>query len=72
MKRYGYARVSTADQDLIVQRDALKTAGCDVIREEKVSGTSRKERRELATLMDFLRKGDALWSSPVWTAWRAQ
>jgi DNA invertase Pin-like site-specific DNA recombinase len=60
MKSYGYARVSTTDQDLTVQRDALKAAGCDVIREEKVSGTSRSGRSELATLMDFLRKGDTL------------
>jgi DNA invertase Pin-like site-specific DNA recombinase len=60
VKSYGYARVSTTDQDLAVQRDALAAAGCDVIREEKVSGTSRKGRSELATLMDFLRKGDAL------------
>jgi DNA invertase Pin-like site-specific DNA recombinase len=38
---YGYARVSSTDQDLAIQREALRAAGCDVIREEKVSGTSR-------------------------------
>lgn len=41
MPRYGYARVSRTDQDLTVQREALERAGCAVIREEKVSGSSR-------------------------------
>jgi DNA invertase Pin-like site-specific DNA recombinase len=59
-KAYGYARVSTVDQNLELQREALKAAGCDVIREEKVSGTSRKRRSELDTLLQFLRKGDTL------------
>lgn len=57
---YGYARVSTADQDLDIQRDALTAAGCEVIREEKASGTKRRGRSELATLMEFLRDGDTL------------
>lgn len=57
---YGYARVSTIDQDLSVQKATLKAAGCDVIREEKVSGTSRKGRGELDTLLEFIRKGDTL------------
>jgi len=39
---------------------ALKAAGCDVIRSEKVSGTSTKGRAELRTVLDFLRKGDTL------------
>ncbi len=60
MANYVYARVSTTDQDLTVQREALKAAGCEIIREEKVSGTSRQGREELQTLMDFLRDGDAL------------
>jgi DNA invertase Pin-like site-specific DNA recombinase len=57
---YGYARVSSIDQDLSVQKAALKAAGCTIIRAEKASGTSRKGRSELATLMDFLRPGDTL------------
>ena len=57
---YGYARVSSIDQDLSVQRAALKSAGCTVIRAEKASGASRKGRSELDTLMQFLRRGDTL------------
>jgi DNA invertase Pin-like site-specific DNA recombinase len=57
---HGYARVSTIDQDLSLQRAALKAAGCTVIRAEKASGSSRKGRSELETLMDFLRRGDTL------------
>ncbi|WP_420396864.1 recombinase family protein [Nioella sp.] len=60
MATYGYARVSTTDQDLTVQREALKAAGCEIIREEKVSGTSRQGRDELETLLQFLRPGDTL------------
>ena len=56
----GYARVSTTDQDLGIQEAALRAAGCDVIRAEKATGTSRAGRTELATLLDFLRKGDTL------------
>ena len=60
MAIYGYARVSTDDQDLTVQREALKAAGCEVVREEKVSGGSREGRKELETLLAFLRSGDTL------------
>lgn len=60
MPRIGYARVSTADQDTAVQVDALRAAGCDVIREEKASGTTTAGRSELATTLQFLRRGDAL------------
>jgi DNA invertase Pin-like site-specific DNA recombinase len=60
MAIYGYARVSTTDQDLTVQRDALAAAGCTVIRAEKVTGTSTQGRAELATLLDFIRAGDVL------------
>ncbi len=57
---YGYARVSTADQDLSLQEEALRKAGCAVIRSEKVTGTSLRDREELRTLLEFLRPGDVL------------
>jgi DNA invertase Pin-like site-specific DNA recombinase len=57
---YGYARVSTIDQSLDIQRTALMAAGCDLVREEKMSGTSRDGRHELETLLAFLRPGDTL------------
>jgi DNA invertase Pin-like site-specific DNA recombinase len=60
MTMFGYARVSTNDQDLTTQIAALKAAGCDPIRHEKRSGTSRADRTELDTLLAFLRKGDTL------------
>jgi DNA invertase Pin-like site-specific DNA recombinase len=56
----GYARVSSTDQNLEIQQAALKTAGCDVIRSEKHSGTSTTGRAELQTVLDFLRPGDVL------------
>jgi DNA invertase Pin-like site-specific DNA recombinase len=58
--KYGYARVSTAGQDLTIQEEALTAAGCDSIRSEKVSGTSVNGRNELQVLLDFLRDGDVL------------
>ena len=57
---YGYARVSTIEQDLSIQQAALTAAGCAVIRSEKVTGTSTEGREELATLLQFLREGDTL------------
>ena len=60
MSVYGYARVSTLDQDLSIQHTALKAAGCEVIRAEKASGTRRDGRTELQVLLDFLRAGDTL------------
>ncbi|TIM03055.1 MAG: recombinase family protein, partial [Mesorhizobium sp.] len=60
MARIGYARVSTADQDLETQLAKLKAEGCEVIRSEKVSGASRDGRAELATIIAFLRPGDEL------------
>jgi DNA invertase Pin-like site-specific DNA recombinase len=60
MAIYGYARVSTADQDLTVQMQALKAAGCEVVRSEKVTGTTTTGRTELAALLEFARKGDVL------------
>ena len=53
-------RVSTSDQDFTLQEHALRAAGCEVVRAEKVSGTSREGRTELQVLLDFLRPGDTL------------
>lgn len=60
MAVYGYARVSTTDQDLTLQLETLKAAGCTTIRSEKATGTRRNGRTELETLMEFLRSGDTL------------
>lgn len=56
----GYARVSTLDQTTTVQREQLEAAGCNRIYEENASGTSRKGRTELATVLDMVRKGDTI------------
>ena len=58
--KYGYARVSSSGQDLTIQIEALSKAGCETIRQEKVSGTSVQGRDELNTLLEFLREGDEL------------
>ena len=58
--KYGYARVSSSGQDLTIQVEALTAAGCENIRQEKVSGTSVQGRDELKTLLDFVREGDEL------------
>lgn len=60
MARIGYARCSSADQNLDIQVQRLKHAGCDIVRAEKVSGKSREGRDELATIMDFAQPGDEL------------
>jgi DNA invertase Pin-like site-specific DNA recombinase len=60
MTVYGYARVSTADQNLSIQEEALKAAGCEMVRSEKVSGTSTTGRHQLQVLLDFVRDGDEL------------
>jgi len=60
MTKLGYARVSTTDQNTDLQLERLRAAGCEVIRQEKVSGRSRDGRSELETVMEFLRPGDTL------------
>lgn len=57
--KIGYARVSTKDQNLSMQMDALKKEGCQLIFKEKVSG-SKAERIELAKMMGQIRKGDVV------------
>lgn len=55
----GYARVSTQDQNLAMQEDALREAGCERIFVEKVSG-AKAERPELQAALDYMREGDTL------------
>src|SRR4051794_9411309 len=55
----GYARVSTQEQDLALQLDALRTAGCEKIYEEKSSGAQR-ERPALQAALTYMRQGDTL------------
>ena len=58
-KRIGYARVSTDDQNLDLQRDALTRSGCLTIYEETASGKSAS-RIELEHCRKALRSGDTL------------
>ncbi len=58
-KLIGYARVSTDDQNLDLQRDALRKTGCSVIYEETASGKNT-ERPELEHCRKALRPGDTL------------
>jgi DNA invertase Pin-like site-specific DNA recombinase len=55
----GYARVSTDDQNLDLQRDALEKAGCEQIFTDRVSGT-KAERKGLTQALSHLRSGDTL------------
>ena len=55
----GYARVSTQDQNLDLQKDALTKAGCEKIMEDQISG-ARAERPGLAQALGDLRAGDTL------------
>ncbi|MEL6148910.1 MAG: recombinase family protein [Chloroflexota bacterium] len=57
--KIGYARVSTTDQDLNLQLDALNAAGCERIYHEKISGAN-KNRPQLRQLLDHLREGDEI------------
>lgn len=59
MSIYGYARVSTCQQDTEIQLKELRRFGVDLIYEEKISGVSR-ERPELKKLLARLKQGDVL------------
>ncbi|PWU70693.1 DNA invertase [Ochrobactrum sp. POC9] len=56
----GYARVSTTDQNLDLQRDALQRAGCQKIFEEKKSGRAGTKRQEFDAALAYLRAEDVL------------
>lgn len=56
---FGYARVSTEQQNLDRQLDALRKYGCDMIYNEKMTGTKR-DRPELAKLLDRMTEGDTV------------
>jgi DNA invertase Pin-like site-specific DNA recombinase len=58
--KIGYARVSSAGQELGAQIEALEAAGCDKIFREKESGGSTNRRFELEKALDQLRAGDEL------------
>ncbi len=57
--RVGYARVSTIDQNLALQFDALLAAGCDKIFQDKISGAA-KDRPALKEAIDFMQENDCL------------
>ena len=59
----GYARVSTDDQNLDLQRDALRLAGCEKIYEDRMSG-AKAARPGLTVALEVARTGDVL------TVWR--
>lgn len=59
-KLFGYARVSTDDQDTGIQEAALRAAGCLTVFAERRSGTTTAGRTELRRVLDIVRTGDVL------------
>ena len=59
MALVGYARVSTAEQNLGLQRDALTKAGCEEVFEDQASG-AKAERPGLTEALGYVRRGDTL------------
>ncbi len=59
MANIGYARVSTLDQDLSLQLDALAAAGCVKMFEDRASG-ARAARAGLQAALDYVRDGEVL------------
>jgi DNA invertase Pin-like site-specific DNA recombinase len=59
MTIYGYARVSTEDQTLELQRAALEAKGCSKLFAEKISG-ARSDRPQLTKLLKALKPGDVV------------
>ncbi len=58
--KIGYARVSTQDQNLEMQLDALQKAGCEKVFQEKASGI-KSERPQLTAMQQILREGDVIY-----------
>jgi DNA invertase Pin-like site-specific DNA recombinase len=63
--KIGYARVSTADQDLTFQIEELQRAGCERIYSDRASG-ARTDRPGFRHALDYIREGDVL---VVWHTW---
>ena len=59
MAHVGYARVSTLDQDPALQLDALASAGCTKVFEDRASG-ARADRAGLQSALEYVRDGDVL------------
>ena len=59
-RRIGYARVSTEDQNLAIQKRALENDGCAIVFEEKRTGTKRDDRKQLELALKVLSPGDTL------------
>jgi DNA invertase Pin-like site-specific DNA recombinase len=59
MASIGYARCSSADQDLTIQRTQLTHAGCTKLFEEKESG-AKGDRPQLAAMLNYTREGDVV------------
>ena len=57
--KFGYARVSTLEQNLDLQLRALEKAGCKKIFREKVSGANR-DRPQFQRMLDQIRAGDTI------------
>ena len=67
----GYARVSTSDQRLDLQQDALRGVGCERIFTDTASG-AKAGRPGLAAALDTCREGDISWWSGNLIAWAAR
>jgi hypothetical protein len=62
---YGYARCSTEGQDLSAQLEVLKSAGCEKVFAEKISG-AKLDRRQLTALLKTVGPGETWSSSRGW------
>ena len=65
--RIGYARVSTHEQNLDLQKDALKKAGCEKVVVDVASG-KKTQRSGLDRVRDSRERGTC-WSPGGWIAW---